>query len=285
MASRKLHREILLKPVLLVSIVVCLFVSFLSIYITPLSLNEIRHKIIDIRSSGINSSLLKEKKFISPIDTLTIFLQEREQNKIYGLLIHDLKIKNKPHTYIAQSGELLIDENKNILRLFNGNVQIFDKNENKISEIAFETYDLNLTPYNKIESNHIYADELITSKIVKNLHGRPKLDYSKYEKEQFSELHTRIINPIYIFVYSLLPLIIAKFSGRPNDGWLIPIISVSVFAFLIQIMQITLSNLLIENINLVTINYLMPLFLIISIIAFLFYENIRNLRDINVEKN
>ena len=83
-ASGKSHREILLKPVLLVSIVVCLFVSFLSIYITPLSLNEIRHKIIDIRSSGINSSLLKEKKFISPIDTLTIFCKKENKIKYTG---------------------------------------------------------------------------------------------------------------------------------------------------------------------------------------------------------
>ena len=33
-------------------------------------------RIIDIRSSGIHTSILKEKKFISPADTLTIFLQE-----------------------------------------------------------------------------------------------------------------------------------------------------------------------------------------------------------------
>ena len=42
---------------------------------------------------------------------------------------------------------LISDENRKILRLFNGNIQIFDKSQNKISEIAFDTYDLDLMPY------------------------------------------------------------------------------------------------------------------------------------------
>ena len=57
-----------------------------------------------------------------------------------------------PQTYIAQNGEFIEQNNKKILRLFNGNIQIFESGENKISEIEFETYDLNLTPYNKKEN-------------------------------------------------------------------------------------------------------------------------------------
>ena len=283
-SSGKSDRSILYKPIILFALLVYIFLLILSIYITPISLNEIRYKIIDIRSSGIHSSLLKEKKFISPVDTLTIFLQERDGNMISGLLIHDLKDKNKPQTYIAEKGEFLSSENSKILRLLNGNIQIYDKEENKISEIDFQSYDLNLNPYNKQESKHIYSDELRTSTIINNLTGKSMRKFNKYEMEQFAELHSRIINPFYIFCYALLPLLIVKYSSRPDDSWMTPLIAVSTIAFIIQILQITLSNLLIENSQIIAINYLFPLMLLALVIVILFMDNFKSYR-INVKQN
>ncbi len=273
-ASGASDRNILIKPVLLIAALVFLFLLIMSLYLTPVSLNEIRYKIIDIRSSGIHSSLLKEKKFISPVDTLTIFLQERNGSLINGLLIHDLKEKNRPQTYIAQKGEFINDENKKILRLFNGSIQIYEKKENKITEIDFQSYDLNLSPYNKEESKHIYSDELRTLTIINNLNGKRAKDFNSYEKEQFAELHSRFINPLYIFCYSLLPLLLFKFSQRPGNNSIIPIAVISFMAFMIQILQISLSNFLIEKNSLVTLNYLMPVILIFIIIGILYTEKI-----------
>ena len=272
-ASGKSDRDVLLKPILYFAFLIYLFSIVLSVYLTPFSLNEIRHKIIDIRSSGIFLSILKEKKFISPADTLTIFLQERDGNKINGLLIHDQKNQNRPQTYIAQNGEFIEHSNKKILRLFNGNIQIFESDKNKISEIEFETYDLNLAPYNKQEISHIYSDELYTKQIIDNLNKKKIQDFNKYEKEQFAELHSRFSNPLYIFGFALLPLIILKFSKKPNDEFLVPITCVSVIAFIFQVIQITLSNLLIEKSSLVFIVYTVPFIFLFLIIAFIFSDN------------
>ena len=274
-SAGKSEKNILIKPILLISLFLYVFINILSVYITPVSLNEIRQKIIEIRSSGIHSTILKEKKFISPVETLTIFLQERNGNEIDGLLIHDLKNKDKPQTYIAQRGEFIDYDNRKYLRLFNGSVQIFEKNSNKVSEIEFETYDLNLTPYSKEEDEHVYADELFTDKIIDNLKNKELYELNKYEMEQFAELHTRFINPIYIFCFAFLPLIIIKFSKKPSDGLFIPICIISFLAFLIQIFQITMSNLLIDNSNLVIINYFIPLLFILIIILVIFLDNSR----------
>ena len=274
-ASGKSDYESLMKPILLFALLIYLLSNFLSLYVTPFSLNEIRHKIIDIRSSGIHSSILKEKKFISPVDTLTIFLQEREGNKINGLLIHDIENSDNPQTYIASYGEFIEHDKKKILRLFDGNIQIFESNENKISEIEFETYDLNLTPYNKEESNHIYSDELFTYQILNNLMGKNIREFNKYEKEQFAELHTRLANPLYIFSFALIPLIILKFSKKPGDGLLAPIISVSVIAFVFLIIQITTSNLLIDYSNLVFVIYILPILFLTIIVSTVFLDNFK----------
>ena len=282
-AAGKSDLESLLKPILLLAFLVYFLSTILSVYVTPYSLNEIRHKIIDIRSSGIHSSILKEKKFISPVNNLTIFLQERIGNKITGLLIHDIKNPNSPQTYIAENGEFIEEDNKKILRLFNGNIQIFERNEKKISEVEFQTYDLNLAPYNKQESEHIYADELYTYQIINNLNGKQIKDLNKYEKEQFAQLHSRIANPLYIFSFALIPLIILKFSKKPGDNFLMPISVVSAIAFIFQITQITASNLLIDKSNIIFVIYFLPISFLLIIILIIFLDNFTLKRFLNVK--
>ncbi len=282
-AAGKSDLESLLKPILLLAFLIYFLSTILSVYVTPYSLNEIRHKIIDIRSSGIHSSILKEKKFISPVNNLTIFLQERVGNKITGLLIHDIKNPNSPQTYIAENGEFIEKDSKKILRLFNGNIQIFDRNEKKISEVEFQTYDLNLAPYNKQESEHIYADELYTYQIINNLNGKSIKDLNKYEREQFAQLHSRIANPLYIFSFALIPLIILKFSKKPGDSFLMPISIVSVIAFIFQITQITISNLIIDKSNIVFIIYFIPISFLLIIILVIFLDNFLFKRFLNAK--
>ena len=280
--SGKSEKNILIKPIILFSALIYIIILIFSLFLTPSSLKEIRYKIIDIRSSGIHISLLKEKKFISPTSNLTIFLQEKKGNEIFGLLIHDQNNSNHPQTYIAEKGEFISSDNNKFLRLFNGNIQIYNSNEDRISEVAFDIYDLSLLPYGEKESSHIYSDELTSAEIIRNLNNKPTEMFSKFEKEQFAELHSRIINPIYIFLYSMLPLLMIKFSKRPDDSWLYPIIIVSIIAFSIQIVQITLTNLLIENNNFVFFNYLLPLILISITLIFLNSDTFNIFRKKNV---
>ncbi len=271
-SAGKSNQNILIKPILLLATLVFVFLVTLSLYLTPYSLNEIRHKIIDIRSTGIHLGTLKERKFISPVDTLTIFIQKINENKISGLLIHDLKDQNNPNTYIAESGKLVIQDDNKFLRLYNGNIQILDKANKKISEISFETYDLNLSPYSKKGGEHIYADELRTLDIIK------KIQNNTHDHEQFAELNNRIVSPIYIFCLSLMPLLILKLSRRPDESWLFPIIIVSTLGFIIKIIEIGMANFLIENNSIYLLNYIIPLILIMTILFLLYTENNKLIR-------
>ena len=266
-AAGKSNRNILIKPIIIFSSILFLFLMTLSLYLTPYSLNEIRHKIIDIRSSGIHSGILKERKFISPVDTLTIFMQEINGTEISGLLIHDLNNPDNPNTYIAEKGKLITEKNNKFIRLYNGHIQILDKETQKISEISFESYDLNLSPYSKKESAHIYADELKTSNIIK------KIRNNDYDNEQFAELNNRLINPIYIFCLSLIPLLVFKLSRRPDQNWIIPIIIVSIIGFSVKTIEIGMANFLIENNSFYLLNYFIPFIIIVIVLLLLYREN------------
>ena len=73
-----------------------------------------------------------------------------------------------------------------------------------------------------------------------------------------------------------------NFSKRPDDSWRYPIISVSAIAFVIQIFQITFSNLLIDNSQLVTLYYFFPLMLIFVTIVYLYKDFLYLLKNQNV---
>ena len=272
-ASGESNTSILLKPILLISFSIFVVYLLITINITPYSLNEIRQKIIEIRSSGINSSILQERKFISPTDSLTIFIQERNGNEIDNLLIHDLKNKDKPQTYIAQKGQFISEGNIKLLRLFNGNIQIFDKSNNRISEIEFDTYDLDLSPYSKVESSHRYSDELFTKEILNNLEGKSIAEFNNYEREQFAEINNRIISPLYLICLSILPLLALNYLQSPNSNSIITISVISLIALLIKILEISLANLLIENNYLVFLNYIIPLFILTLFLILIIFDN------------
>ena len=284
-SSGESNVSILLKPILLISVCIFFIYLLITITITPYSLNEIRQKIIEIRSSGINSSILQERKFISPTDKLTIFIQERSGNQIDNLLIHDLKNTDKPQTYIAQKGEFISDGNTRLLRLFNGSIQIFDKSAQRISEIEFDTYDLDLSPYSKVESSHRYSDELFTDEIFYNLKDKSLKDLNNYEREQFAELNNRIISPLYLLCLSILPLLMLNYLKSPSASSVVTISAISLIALLIKIIEISLANLLIENNYLVYLNYCIPILILFFILILINFDNpILNLKK-NVFKN
>ena len=276
-ASGESNVSVLLKPIIIFTVPLLFTMLLITLWITPYSLNEIRQKIIEIRSSGINSAILEEKKFISPTEKLTIFIQKSNGDEIENLLIHDLSESDKPQTYIAQKGKFISDNEVKILRLYNGSIQIFNKVDNRISEINFDTYDLDLTPYNKDESKHRYPDELFTIEIHNMLKGKSIDSFNFEEKQQFAEINNRIISPLYILCLSILPLLALTFKNTPSESWVIPIFIVSSLGLLIKVIEISLANLLIDNNNLIYFNYLLPL-IILCVLILIITEKIRFIR-------
>jgi len=190
-----------------------------------------------------------------------------------GMINGDHKNKDKPLTYISQKGKFISDGNTKILRLYTGNIQIFSKSDQRISEIEFDTYDLDLSPYSKVEGNHRYADELFTTEIYNNLKGKPLRDLNKDEQEQFAEINNRIISPIYLICLSILPLLALNYLKSPNSNSVFPISIISLLALLIKILEISMANLLIENNYLVYFNYFLPLFFLFLFLILIIFDN------------
>jgi LPS export ABC transporter permease LptF len=260
------NRNILLKPILIFSSFLFILQLVLTIIVIPSSSLELRNKITDIRSGGVDYNILKEKKFISPVKNLTIFIQDIKNEKFSGLLIQDDKNQLKPITYIAEKGEFKKIDNKSYLVLLNGFMQILNKENGEISEIQFEFYELDLTPYYEKGIKDIYPDEMSSKDLIM------KIMNNKNDTEEFAVFQNRLINPIYIFILAILPLITFKMVRKPDSKWTLPIIFISMIALFIKFFEITMSNMLITKNDLVYFNYFFPIVLIMIILVILYTE-------------
>ena len=260
------NRNILLKPIICIAMVFFIIQLFLTLIIIPVTSLELRNKITEIRSGGIDSSILKEKKFISPIKNLTIFIQDIDEGNFSGLLIQDNKDKLKPITYIAEKGNFRKIENSSYLVLLNGFMQILNKEDDEISEIQFESYELDLTPYYEKGIKDIYPEERSSWELIQKIKGKI------YTSEEYGEFQNRIINPIYIFILSILPLLTFKIVRRPDSKWAIPIIIISTVGLFIKFFEITMASILIGNNNFIILNYLFPIIIIFILLVFLYSE-------------
>ena len=145
-------------------------------------------------------------------------------------------------------------------------MQILNKEDDEISEIQFESYELDLTPYYEKGIKDIYPEERSSWELIQKIKGKI------YTSEEYGEFQNRIINPIYIFILSILPLLTFKIVRRPDSKWAIPIIIISTVGLFIKFFEITMASILIGNNNFIILNYLFPIIIIFILLVFLYSE-------------
>ena len=264
--------DILFKPLLLIGMFFFIIILFLSVYLVPTSSAEIRTKITEIRNSSISTSILKEKRFITPDSNLTVFFKNIEGQDIYGLLLHDRTDKNSIKTYVAKKGFLNNKNGNNSIYLYDGKMQSYNSKKNRISEIDFESYSIDLKPFDKTEKYFLYADEKSSFELIN------KISDATNSKEEYGVFHNRLIKALYIFSLVFLPLIVFKMIKKPDDKSAIIISVIITMGILIKFYEITMESILMENNSMVAINYLSPIIIFLFIISFLFI-------NINLIKN
>jgi len=266
------NRDILLKPLGVIAIFFFLIILFLSTYLVPKSSAEIRNKITEIRSSSVNISILKEKRFITPDNNLTVFFKKIIGQDIYGLLLHDRSEKNNIKTYVAKKGYLDNKNGNNAIYLYDGTMQIYNEEQYKISEIDFDRYSIDLKIFDKVADGFLYADELSSLELIK------KISNLENNSEEFGVLHNRFIKGLYIFSLVFLPLIIFKIIKKPDDKSIIIISIIIAIGIAIKFFEITMESILVENNSILMLNYFLPIAIFI-IIIFSLYLNINYIKE------
>ena len=114
-------------------------------FIVPKSLDQAREF---IRNSNIDffPSLIKEKKFIDAVESLTIFVDAKNQDgELNNIYLKDNLSNDRSQVIYAKNGRLIFDNQKNYLILFDGSFIDIDKE--KITTFSFKKTEFDLSKY------------------------------------------------------------------------------------------------------------------------------------------
>jgi len=268
--------------IILYSIVFTLFQVFLGSYISPLGQNEARSF---IRSSNVDffPSLIKEGKFIDTISDLTIFIESKDKNGVYkNIFLNEANensiFTNKSQIIYAKSGVLVNQGKERYFKLYNGNV--INKNENKLTNFAFDQIDFNLTGFNSKTTTYQKIQEVSSTELLEcsylNIKDRMEefnaeyLQCSKINmKEINQEILKRFYKPIYLPIIGLICCILLA-SSKESRNYNKFKFFLFIFLFLIIIIsEISLRYSTHSKIGL-SFFFAFPVFLFFSIYATLF---------------
>jgi len=202
-----------LLPVFIFSLLMTFFSFFVSFYLYPNSMREVRD-IIKNLSDNILSKGLPEKVFVSPVPDLTFFITEAsDEGKFFkGVFVRDNRDKRTSINIYASGGSLKTEKNTgvSVLNLTDGLIMRPEWKKEKADIIKFKNYSMKITKKDKpIKESR---GEMSLGKLWEN--GKdPNLKQSK--KNLFiCEFHKRIAIPVGTLLLGLIAMPIAFIFGR-----------------------------------------------------------------------
>jgi lipopolysaccharide export system permease protein len=201
----------LFMPFLWVALLAAALVAFISAYLGPKGLRELRTWAAQLRADLV-TTIVQPGRFTTLERGLTFHIRERRPNgELAGIFIEDRRDPKEPTTVIAERGYLLDDANGTFLVLEKGSVQRREEGQRDPTFVEFARYAFDLSPFTGgAEGRHITARERYLWDLAAPDPNDPLV---KVQPGVFrAEFHDRIVAPLYPLAF----LIIAyAFLGRP----------------------------------------------------------------------
>ena len=272
-----------------ISIIYFFIQLILTTLIVPYSLDKGRSY---FRTSNIDlfSSSIKEKKFIDPVEDLTIFVEKKENNLLRNIIIKEKINDKETQIIIAQNGKFFIEDNISRKIILNNGKIINTKNDDQ-NIVDFSKFSLDLSKFNTSTITNQKTQEMNTlnlircineieifkkkDKITKNksLFKGCNLEISDSILEEFLK---RFFAPIFIILIGLTSSMIITSSKDQNYYRAKNFIKFFLGIIFLISSEIILS-LSIKNFNDTIIFFSVPIISFFTIYIYLFFNN-QNLR-------
>ena len=256
----------------------------LTSYVVPNSSDKARSY---FRSSNIDlfSSLIKERRFIDTVANLTIFVEEKNGNDLKKIYFKDNIGVNQSQIIFAKTGQIINNNNKNTLLLYDG--KFINTINQKQSIFKFSETEIDLSKYTTKTITHPKIQETMTldlynctTSIVnfKNVFTTHDVQFKKKNcsLESFNnvkeELFKRIFLPIYFPVLALVASLLVLQSKSYTNFF-----RFKLFIFFLGVMTLIVSEISVKYSSLNNINAIifssLPIFIFLSIYLFLLLKN------------
>ena len=262
--------------ILMFSLLFLILQLALNLFIVPKSQNLGR---LYIKESNIDflPKLISEKKFISVMKNLTIFVEEyKKDGNLKKIYINEKINLEKSKIIVAENGRIIKKDKKYILRLFNGGITNINKDNAYTLNFSETDYDLSefstktitISKVQELDSIQMFVclkDVFETKELNKNeIINKPqnKTCNGRTVKSLGEELYKRSVLPFYTLIISLIA---ASLVIEPRSKYLMKFHKLNLF--LIGILVIILSQLslkfFLNSINILYLILFLPIILVI----------------------
>ena len=249
-------------PVMLLVSLIMILVLFLNVYLMPAGMRELRQRLFQIRGD-IATSMIREGSFSNPVAGLTVYVRSRSPDGIIrGILVHDERVKGKPITYMAESGELVRTPEGPRLVMYNGNIERVSAaqgpKQSPVSILFFDKYTYDLSQYN---SENPVMEYEARERFLPDLFNPASNDYyaQQYKTKLRAEGHDRLAAALYPAMFALIAmacLLPAPFNRR---GYTMRIVAGAIAALLARMAGFSAYNLTTSDSSAIPLVYAVPI--------------------------
>jgi lipopolysaccharide export system permease protein len=197
----------LVRPFIAAALVVSLLVTYIAVYLSPLSLRELRDWATQVRTD-ILTNIVQPGRFTTIGGNLTFHIADRRPNGLLvGIFLDDRRDPHEHATYLAEQGEIIKNDTGSFLVLEKGSVQRLEVGQRDPRIVTFDRYAFDLSKFTNGPQNvHYNTREKYIWELWAQLDDPDSGDYR-------SELHDRFATPLYPIAFVLLAF---AFLGPPQ---------------------------------------------------------------------
>ncbi|WP_449227116.1 LPS export ABC transporter permease LptF [Azospirillum argentinense] len=244
-------------PAMLLAFGVTVVVYVLNLWLTPAAHQELVRMEYAVRSD-YSQLFLREGVFNEVGDRFSVFVRERDSEaNLHNVIIHDGRVPEKPVTIMGERAVMLTGSEGARFVVYNGNRQELDRKTNRLSQLFFERYAVDLKVLSSASAER-YPDarERSTDEL---LHPSPQLaEDPKMMRDLLAELHHRLSSPLLALAYTMVALA-CLLSGEFNRrGQSVRVTTAVLVVMAIQSAVLGLSSLAAKVTVLVPLMYVLP---------------------------
>ncbi len=252
----------LAQPAIVLAFGVMVIVYVLNLWITPAAHQELVRMEYAVRSD-YSQLFLREGVFNEVGDRFNVFLRERDSDgNMHNVVIHDGRTPEKPVTILGERAVMLTGTDGARFVVYNGNRQELDRKTNRLSQLFFERYAVDLKVLTSSggerwpDARERSTDEL--------LNPPPQLaGNDKVLRDLTAELHHRLSSPLLALAYTMVSLA-ALLSGEFNRRGQTRRVTAAVLIVMgIQSAVLGLSSLAAKANVLVPLLYILPILVLV----------------------
>jgi lipopolysaccharide export system permease protein len=245
------------RPAFLLATLVMLLGYLNSIYLMPASFREFKDLQREFRSE-LSSLFLQEGVFNPVVDGITVFIRARsESGQLYGIIIHDGRIPEKPVTMMAEQGAIVSSDKGPRVLMVNGNRQEVREDDGRLSLLYFDRYTFDLSALNKTEID-LWREP--RERFLHELFFSPEKAGKIYNyRELRMEGIFRLSSPLLYLAFTAIGLALLLGGDFNRRGQFLRILTAVCCVTAIQVVVLSMKNLGEKTPTLEPVMYLVPI--------------------------